>query len=90
MDKHRYHYYGVKGEESWHFSSNTRPNLIAWANQRLFVGSDLVWCQGSKGGVRLVFHNWALDSFRKYGYITQDEKAMQEFMWVKLKAKDIN
>jgi hypothetical protein len=53
----------------------------------------LVWQQGPKGGVKLVHESWTRCDgvkFRKHGYITQDNEAMKEFMWVKLTAKDLN
>jgi hypothetical protein len=91
--KYHYHYYGVKGEDAWHLASNTRPNLMSWYSPKLLAGSDLVWCQGLRGGVRLVHSNWMLgdpNTFRKYGYITTDHEAMKEFMWVKLRARELN
>ena len=62
---------------------------------RLFNESDLVWCQGPQGGVRLVhqsFWHQISESYehRKIGYITRDETAMAEFAWIKLKAVPIN
>jgi hypothetical protein len=92
MRKFHYHYYGVKGDEAWHFESNTRPSMMNWFQPRLFQGSELVWCQGLRGGVRLVYFDWMRNAleFRKYGYITKDSDAMREFMWAKLRAKDVN
>ncbi len=55
--------------------------------------SDRVWAQGPKGGVRIVHQNWWKPSVRMkyYGsnYLTKNQEAMKEFMWVKLKAKPI-
>ena len=85
----RYHYYCVtKGNEVRHLTSNAPPRNTSWYH----ANYDIVWCQGPQGGVRLVHYNWSKfpDWLRKYGYITRDEKAMQEFAWAKLQAKDIN
>jgi hypothetical protein len=47
--------------------------------------SDKVWIQGIRGGVKI-----AKDKIGgNYGYITGNKKAMQEFMWVKLKAQSL-
>lgn len=89
MDNCRYHYYGSAGKEVWHLSCNSRPNLIFWYQSKLIENSDLVWCQGIKGGVRLVHYNWKTMDKRKYGYISRNSKAMQEFMWIKLQAKKL-
>lgn len=88
VDNHRYHYYGVKDDYAWHLPSSTRPGLASWMNTKLFRESDIVWCQGRRGGVKLVrFNAMKSTEFRKYGYITQDEEAMKEFAWAKLRAQ---
>lgn len=89
----RYNYYGIKGNDAWHIVSNYRPMHLHWVAPELIQNSDLIWCQGIQGGVRLIHKNWRVnmaDNFRKLGYVTTDEKAMQEFAWVKLKAKTIS
>lgn len=88
----RYNYYGVKDGEAWHMATDYRPSYVHWFQPALFRESDLVWCQGTQGGVRLIHENWNLigsKNFRKLGYITTNEKAMQEFTWVKLKARTL-
>lgn len=90
MDKtYKYHYYGATGDWAWHLPSNNADTMIKrWLAPKLFLNSDLVWCQGPQGGVRLVHQDWTKTNFvfRKQGYITTDPEAMKEFMWVKLKA----
>lgn len=63
-----------------------------WLSPTLLKGSDLVWCQGRRGGVKLVHQDWMKypNEFRKYGYITRDEEAMKEFMWAKLQAQTLS
>jgi hypothetical protein len=56
--------------------------LLGW-QYRLFRNSDRAWIQGTKGGVRL---KGKYDIFR---YVTKNEQLMKEFMWIKLKAKEI-
>ena len=48
--------------------------------------SDKVWCQGPKGGVKVI-----KDKTRRYrsGYVTSNEEMMKKFIWVKLKAQSI-
>jgi hypothetical protein len=49
----------------------------------LITHSDKVWVQGPKGGVKLVKSR---NSISRYGYVTRNEQAMQEFAWIKLSA----
>jgi hypothetical protein len=88
----KYHYYGVQGDYTWHLRSTHAPKVERWFQPQLFTNSDLIWCQGPKGGVRLVHFNWMRNpsEFRKYGYITTHPESIKEFMWVKLRAKDLN
>lgn len=55
---------------------------------RLTTLSDRVWKQGPKGGVKFVKHRWH-DGAWPMGYITQNEKYMKEFFWIKMQAKEI-
>ena len=52
---------------------------------RLTTVSDKVWKQGPSGGVKIIKAPWR-DNW-PMGYITQNEKYMREFAWVKLQAK---
>ena len=52
--------------------------------QRGMSYSKRVWIQGTRGKVRL--RDGEYNVFR---YVTNDEKLMQEFMWVKLKAQPL-
>lgn len=89
-----YNYYGVKDDYVWHFQSPTYHHTRYW-QPRLFNESDLVWMQGPKGGVRLIHQSWGAvckngGKYRKGGYVTTDEKSMEEFFWIKLKAITVN
>jgi hypothetical protein len=89
----KYHFYGVKDGAAWHIVSPRPYRIEQWYHPQLFSHSDLVWQQGPKGGVKFILENWALCNgvkFRKHGYITTDDEAMKEFMWVKLTATDLN
>ena len=46
--------------------------------------SDKVWREGPRGGVKIVKDR---NGTRRYKYITHDPKAMEEFAWIKLSAK---
>lgn len=91
----KYRYYGVKGDDAWAFDSTSDPKMLNWWQPKLIEESDYVWCQGPKGGVRLVYQNWdrAYETdfacFKKQGYITNDPEAMKEFAWVKLRARTL-
>lgn len=49
--------------------------------------SERVWKQGPKGGVRIVKSRWP--AMWRTGYVTNDEKYMTDFAWVKLSAKPV-
>jgi hypothetical protein len=48
--------------------------------------SHKVWKQGPKGGVKIIKDKMGTDF---YGYVTKNEKAIQQFMWVKLQAQPL-
>lgn len=88
----KYNYYGIKDGFTWHMPTEYRHHKY-WL-PKMFAHSDVVWCQGPFGGVRVVHQNFgasiAEGRFRKIGYITTNTKEMEEFTWVKLKAKTIS
>ena len=48
--------------------------------------SDRVWKQGPQGGVKVIkSRDWQ----HPLGYVTNNEKYMEQFIWVKLTAKDL-
>lgn len=81
----KYNYYGFKGDHAWHLVSASSPLATRWFQPRLFEQSELVYCQGPRGGVRIVHTHIA----GQYGYIRQNSKAMKEFAWIKLKARTV-
>ena len=56
---------------------------------RLLRESDMVYCQGPRGGVQIIKDRITYPS-GMYGYITKDVDAMKEFVWVKLRAVMLN
>ena len=87
-----YQYYGVKDDYAWTLRSNNAPANLHWYQPRLFGESDIVWCQGPMGGIRVVHRSWFNGYYartRRYGYIANNPQAMEEFMWIKLKAVDL-
>ena len=59
-------------------------------NYRMYNLATRVWCQGVRGGVKIVRENlYYYDDAKSYGqkYVTKDENAMKHFMWVKLQAQ---
>ena len=62
----------------------------AWygGQSRLAMNSDRVWCQGPRGGVKIVKDRITYPA-GVYGYITNNSKAMKEFAWIKLSARHL-
>jgi hypothetical protein len=52
---------------------------------RLSMNSDKIWCQGPRGGVKIVKDRttWL------YGYVTNNPAIMKKFTWIKLSARHI-
>jgi len=86
----KYNYYGFKGNYAWHLATNENSLQMKWYKPKLFSQSEVVWCQGPRGGVRIChvdFNNWS--GKYQYGYIRQDSEAMKDFVWIKLRAKSL-
>lgn len=64
------------------FDSRWFPTL-----NRLMTVSDWVWKQGPRGGVKIVKAPWP--KMMPLGYITSDKDYMQDFAWVKLRARAV-
>ena len=62
----------------------------AWygGQSRLALNSDRVWCQGPRGGVKIVKDRRTYPG-GMYGYITNNNKAMKDFAWIKLSARHL-
>ena len=60
---------------------------VGWQS-RLSWNSHRVWCQGPRGGVKIVKDRITYPG-GVYGYITTNKKAMKEFAWVKLSARPL-
>ena len=75
--------------------TNSNPGIYSFISKhgsqpgkfRLIGDSIKVWRQGPKGGVK-IFKNRTYYGCR--GYVTNNDKEMKEFMWVKLQAQSIN
>lgn len=69
------------------YSFNSQKNIRTdfYGHIRLITLSDKIWCQGPRGGVKVI-----KDKTRRYrGYVTSNEEMMKKFIWVKLKAQSI-
>ena len=78
------------GINSWEAGTYySKGYMGAWygGQSRLVRNSDRVWCQGPRGGVKIVKDRIQLAC--EYGYVTKNENLMKEFMWIKLKAKEL-
>ena len=62
----------------------------AWhgGQSRLALNSDRIWCQGPRGGVKIIKDRLNYPG-GMYGYITKNNKAIKEFAWVKLRARPL-
>lgn len=49
--------------------------------------SHRVWKQGPRGGVKIIKDKKTNKNL--FGYVTQNDEAMKEFIWVKLKAQSL-
>lgn len=49
--------------------------------------SHRVWKQGPRGGVKIIKDKQTNKNL--FGYVTKNDEAMKEFMWVKLKAQSL-
>ena len=83
-----YNYYGVKGDYAWHLASSVKYGKYGYTRPLLFHESDTVWMVGPFGGVQIISHDpfGEVLNFKPLKYITNNEKEMKEFMWVKLRA----
>ena len=61
---------------------------VGWQN-RLAINSDRIWCQGPRGGVKIVKDRINYYGGGVYGYITTNKKAIKEFAWIKLSARPL-
>ena len=75
--------------------TNLKPGIYSFRSKhgkyptmfRLISASIKVWRQGPKGGVK-IFKDRTYYGCR--GYVTNNDKEMKEFIWVKLQAQSIN
>ena len=77
------------GINFWEAGVYSSPGYMGgyWGGQsRLATNSDRVWCQGPRGGVKIVKDRISYPG-GMYGYVTHKEKAMKEFAWIKLSAR---
>jgi hypothetical protein len=77
---------------SWKAGVYSSPGYMgAWysGQSRLSHNSDRIWCQGPRGGVKIIKDriNWYGGMYG--GYVTNNKKAMKEFAWVKLRARPL-
>ena len=78
------------GINSWKAGVYSSPGYMgAWygGQSRLSYNSDRIWCQGPRGGVKLIKDRIHLAG--EHGYVTNNQKAMKEFAWLKLSARPL-
>lgn len=85
-----YTYYGIKDDYMWCLRGKISPESMKMFYPPLFRASDRVYRQGLKGGVKLIHSNWDIPKAPMVGYITNNPRLVKEFMWIKLKAKQLN
>jgi hypothetical protein len=77
---------------SWKAGVYSSPGYMgAWygGQSRLSHNSDRIWCQGPRGGVKIVKDRINYYGGGAYGYVTRNKKAMKEFSWIKLSARPL-
>jgi len=69
------------------YTFSSPDNRFATRDYEIIRHSDYVWRQGPMGGVKIV-----KDRGCRYpvGYITNSKKYMEQFMWIKLQAKELD
>ena len=80
------------GIESWKAGVYSSPGYMgAWhgGQGRLSMNSDKIWCQGPRGGVKIVKDKINYYGGAYGGYITNNKTAMKQFTWVKLSARPL-
>jgi hypothetical protein len=80
------------GIESWKAGVYSSPGYMgAWhgGQGRLSMNSDKIWCQGPRGGVKIVKDKINYYGGAYGGYVTNNKTAMKEFTWVKLSARPL-
>jgi len=85
-------YYEFK-EPGNQYSPGVYTNVGHRMGFRMYNLATRVWRQGSRGGVKIIKENLHFyDNVKSYGemYVTKNEEAMKEFMWVKLQAQPYN
>ena len=82
---------GINFWEAGVYSSPGYMNGFWGGQSRLSYNSDRVWCQGPKGGVKIVKDRVNLNFYGggRYGYVTRNKTAMKEFAWIKLSARPL-
>jgi len=79
---------GINFWEAGVYSSSGYMGAWHGGQSRLSYNSDRVWCQGPRGGVQIVKDRINYPGGMN-GYVTHNEKLIKEFMWIKLKAKEL-
>ena len=68
------------------YSSQGYVGGYTGGQSRLSHNSDRVWMQGPRGGVKIIKDRISYP-VGMYGYITNNNKAMKDFAWIKLSAR---
>ena len=76
-----------KYEAGVYSSTGYVGGFVGW-QARLTQECDRIWMQGPKGGVKIVKDKRTYPR-GVYRYVTKNEKLMKEFMWIKLKAREL-
>ena len=69
------------------FAKDTEAKFSA-LNFRLIQHSERVWRQGPRGGIKIIKDRASIGRW-PVGYVSSSEEHAKEFMWVKLKAKEV-
>ena len=78
--------------DSWKAGVYSSPGYMGGyygGQTRLSHNCDRVWMQGPRGGIKIIKDriNWYGGMYG--GYVTNNQKAMKEFAWIKLSARPL-
>ena len=79
---------GIDSYKAGVYSAEGYMHGFMGSQSRLAWNSSRVWCQGPQGGVQVFRAGISIArAIRKNKYVTNNAELMQEFAWVKLRAK---
>lgn len=76
------------GRASGVYTFSTDDNKFTTRDYDIIRRSHIVWRQGPRGGVKIT-KDWGAYGGR-FGYVTNNKKQMEKFMWIKLQSEELS